>query len=106
MPIFYGIAFLAITSPPYLYLTPLTTPAATLVPTELGLLQPTPVLYFMMLGAHNRLLTNRSPDRSGSCLILIRQPPEQSGCRLILIWQVPDQSGSHLISGSLISASA
>ena len=53
-----------------------------------------------------RLLTNRGPDRSGSCLILIRQPPYQSGCSLILIWQVPDWSGSRLISGSLISGSA
>ena len=55
---------------------------------------------------HYRLLTNRGPDRSGSCLILIRQPPDRSGCRLILIWQVPDRSGSPLVSGSLISGSA
>ena len=45
----------------------------------------------------SRLLTNQGPDRSGSCLILIRLQPDQSGCRLILIWHVPDQSGCCLI---------
>ena len=44
-----------------------------------------------------RLLMNLGPDRSGSCLILIRKLHDQSGCRLVLIWQVPDWSGSRLI---------
>ena len=35
-------------------------------------------------------LTNRGPDRSGSCLILVRQQPDQSGCRLILVWPVSE----------------
>ena len=42
-----------------------------------------------------RLLTNRGPDRSGSCLIWIWQPPDPSGSCLISIGQLPDQSGSH-----------
>ena len=62
-------------------------------------------------GEEHRLLTNRGPDQSGSCLIsiwqspdqsgrcliLIRWLPDQSGSCLIKIWQLPDQSGSHLI---------
>ena len=65
-----------------------------------------PILKWLSSPVPLRLLTNRGPDQSGSCLILIRQPPDWSGCRLILIWQVPDRSGSRLISGSLISGSA
>ena len=45
----------------------------------------------------DRLLTNRGPDRSGSCLISIWQLPDQSGSCLILPWWLPDQSGSCLI---------
>ena len=44
-----------------------------------------------------RLLTNRGPDRSGSCLISIWQLPDQSGSCLILPWWLPDRSGSCLI---------
>ena len=44
-----------------------------------------------------RLLSNQGPDRSGSCLTLIRQQPDRSGCHLILIWLVLDRSGSCLI---------
>ena len=40
------------------------------------------------VSVHNvfpRLLPNRGPDQSGSCLILIRQQPDRSGRCLILI---------------------
>ena len=46
---------------------------------------------------HCRLLTNRGPDRSGSCLISIWQLPDQSCTCLILPWWLPDHSGGCLI---------
>ena len=55
-------------------------------------------------------ITNRGHDRSGSCLISIRQLPDllwwlpdQSGTCLISIWRFPDQSGSAWLSDILIS---
>ena len=41
-----------------------------------------------------RLLMNRGPDQSGSCLIIIWQPPGKSYSCRISIRQLPDQSAA------------
>ena len=57
--------------------------------------------------ADSRLLMNRGPDQSGSCLILIRQQPDRSGS--CLIWSgsnLTNQAAALFWSGSCLTDQA